>query len=70
MVEQSLTKKHGKESRRRGECKGTCYDFDGVLLAAGQVSVMEGGIDMKNKHKEMKIQNTRKAKHHRWEHKT
>lgn len=71
LVEQSLMKKHGKESRRRGERKETCYDFDGALLAAGQVSVMgEGGIDMKNKHKEMKIQNTRKAKHHRREHKT
>lgn len=71
LVEQSLTKKHGKESRRRGERKGTCYDFDGALLAAGRVSVTEeGGIDMENKHKEMKIQNTRKAKHRRREDKT
>lgn len=63
LVEQSLTKKRGKESRRRGERKRTCYDFDGAMLAAGQVSMMEErGINMKNKHKEMKIQNTKKSK--------
>lgn len=60
MVQQSLVRKRGKKSKRTGERKQTCYDFDGVTGAAGQVRMMEeGGIDMKNKHKEMKIQNTK-----------
>lgn len=60
LVERSLVKKHGTESKRTGERKETCYDFDGVMGAAGQGRMMEeGGIDMKNKHKEMKIQNTK-----------
>lgn len=70
MVEQSLVKKHEKKSKRTGERKQTCYEFDGVTGAEGQVSVMEGGgINMKNKHKEVKIQNNRKANYYRWEHK-
>lgn len=69
MVEQSLVRKHGKKSKRTGERKQTCYDFDGVMGAAGQVGMMEeGGINMKNKHKEMKTQNNRTANHryYRW----
>lgn len=49
---------HGKRSRKRGGRKWTCYDFDdGATQAEGQGGVMEeGGIDMKNKHKEIKAQ--------------
>lgn len=58
LVEQSLVKRHGRKSKRTGERKQTYYDFDGVMGAAGQGRMMEeGGINMKNKHKEMKIQN-------------
>lgn len=60
LMEQSLVKKHGKKSKRTGERKQTCYDFDGVMAAGGQGSTMEeGGINMKNKHNEMKTQNTK-----------
>lgn len=58
LVEQSLAEKHGKKCKRTEERKQTCYDFDGVMGAAGQGRMMEeGGINMKDKHKEMKIQN-------------
>lgn len=60
LAERSLVKKHMTESKRTGERKQTCYDFDGVMGAAGQGRMTtEGGIDMKNKHTEMKTQNTK-----------
>lgn len=59
LEEQPGAEEHGKMSRRTGERKQTCYDFDdGATQAAGQGGVVEeGGTDMKNKHKKLKTQN-------------
>lgn len=56
LEEQPGVEGHRKMSRRRGGRKQTCYDFDGgATQAVGQGGVMEeGGINMKNKHKEIK----------------
>lgn len=48
---QPWVEEHGKRSKRRGEHKETCYEFDGTVQAVGQVKVMEeDGTNMENKH--------------------
>lgn len=65
---QPWVKEHGR-SKRRGEHKETCYEFDGTVQAVGQVKVKKMGPTWKtNTHKKMKntTKNNRKTKYNKW----